>query len=75
MACAAVAGYMSSAERKTSASAGFWEWLNTWINPLGFFSRIGHEEEMRLSCQTKVYGDCKVEARPDLNLHGEKFWS
>lgn len=54
---------------------GFWERLNTWINPLGFFSRIGHEDEMRLACQAKVYGDCEVEARPQLNLHGEKFWS
>ncbi len=57
------------------SSRGFWETLNTWINPLGFFSRIGHEKEMRLACQTKVLGDCKVEARPELNLHGEKFWS
>ncbi|MCA9027897.1 MAG: (2Fe-2S)-binding protein [Planctomycetaceae bacterium] len=54
---------------------GFWEWLNTWIHPLGFFTRIGHEKEMRLACQTRVYGDCEIEARPEMNLHGEKFWN
>lgn len=54
---------------------GLWEKLNMLINPLGFFSRIGHEKEVRLACQTKVYGDCEVEARTGIDLHGEKFWS
>ena len=54
---------------------GLWEKLNMWINPFGFIARIGHEHEVRLACQTKVYGDCEVEVRPELNLHGEKFWS
>lgn len=54
---------------------GLWEKLNMWLNPLGFFARIGHEKDARLACQMKVYGDCEIEAKPDLNLHGEKFWS
>jgi ferredoxin len=35
---------------------------------------IGHEDEMRLSCQCKVMGDCTIETRPDMNLYGENFW-
>jgi ferredoxin len=35
---------------------------------------IGHEEEMRLSCQVKVNGDCKVETQPGFNWEGENFW-
>ena len=61
--------------RENVSRRGFWEWLNTWIHPLGFFGRIGHEDEMRLACQMKIYGDCEIEARPELNLHGEKFWN
>ncbi|MCH8828484.1 MAG: (2Fe-2S)-binding protein [Planctomycetes bacterium] len=53
---------------------GIWEKFNCAINPFGFFSKLGHEQELRLSCQTKVYGDCEVETRPEFNWHGEKFW-
>jgi ferredoxin len=35
---------------------------------------IGHEEEMRLSCQVAVNGDCTIETTPPLNLSGETFW-
>ena len=35
---------------------------------------IGFEDQMRLSCQTKVLGDIEVETRPPLNMSGEKFW-
>lgn len=54
---------------------GWWEWLHTMTNPVGFFSRIGHEDEMRLSCQMRVNGDCSVETKPELPLHGENFFS
>ena len=37
-------------------------------------SSIGHEDEMRLSCQVEVNGDCTVQTRPPLNLSGENFW-
>jgi ferredoxin len=36
---------------------------------------IGHEDTMRLSCQTKVMGDMTVETQPALNLFGENFFS
>ena len=36
---------------------------------------IGHEDEMRLACQTRVCGDMDVETRPPLNLFGENFFS
>ena len=35
---------------------------------------IGHEDEMRLSCQTHVQGDCTIETHPATNLYGENFW-
>jgi ferredoxin len=54
---------------------GFWERLNMKINPLAFFAQLGSSKPLRLSCQTRVNGDCSVEARPAINWHGEaKFW-
>jgi ferredoxin len=38
------------------------------------FSTIGHEDEMRLACQTQVNGDCAIETRPAFNFSGENFW-
>jgi len=35
---------------------------------------IGHENEMRLSCQVQVNGDCTIETRPAANWSGENFW-
>jgi ferredoxin len=37
-------------------------------------STIGHEDEIRLACQTAVNGDCTVETNPAFNLSGENFW-
>ncbi|MGF1583220.1 MAG: 2Fe-2S iron-sulfur cluster-binding protein [Gemmataceae bacterium] len=34
---------------------------------------VGHEEEARLSCQTRVLGDCKVQTT-GFNWTGENFW-
>lgn len=53
---------------------GNWERLNLTVNPLGFWSRLGREEQLRLSCQTTVHGDVEVETCPAMNLHGEAFW-
>jgi ferredoxin len=39
---------------------------------LGAFS-IGHEDEVRLSCQTTVEGDMTVETTPDFNWYGEEL--
>lgn len=39
---------------------------------MGFFN-IGHEDEMRLSCQTKVNGDIDVETQPEFNWVGTAF--
>lgn len=38
------------------------------------FSSIGHEDEMRLSCQVQVNGDCSIETTPEFNWSGENFW-
>jgi ferredoxin len=37
-------------------------------------SAIGLEDDMRLSCQCSVKGDCTVSTRPGLNWAGENFW-
>jgi len=42
--------------------------------PTTAFSVVGHETEMRLSCQVGVKGDCTIETRPDFNWSGETFW-
>jgi ferredoxin len=36
---------------------------------------IGHEDNMRLACQTTVNGDVEVLTKPGLNLYGENFFS
>lgn len=50
------------------------ESLNLNAHPLTMFARIGHEDEMRLSCQVKVNGDCTIQTTPEFNLSGENFW-
>ena len=50
------------------------EKINFNLHPLGIFAAIGHEEEIRLSCQVQVNGDCSIETTPALNLDGENFW-
>jgi ferredoxin len=54
------------------------------LSPKGFLEKarlglsmanIGHEQEMRLSCQCKVIGDVTIETQPGLNLSGDNFWA
>jgi len=52
----------------------FMEKFNLNFHPLTMMASIGHEDEMRLSCQVEVRGDCTIETRPPLNLSGETFW-
>lgn len=52
----------------------FMEKMNLNAHPLTVFARIGHEDEMRLSCQVKVNGDCTIQTTPGFNLSGENFW-
>ena len=44
-------------------------------DPLPTLAYVGNEETMRLSCQTKVFGDMEIETGPELNLFGENFFS
>jgi ferredoxin len=50
------------------------EKLNFNLHPLTMLASIGHENEMRLSCQVTVNGDCTVQTTPDFNWSGENFW-
>ena len=43
-------------------------------NPEAQFAYIGHEDELRLSCQCKITGDIEVESMAPCNWHGERFW-
>jgi ferredoxin len=51
------------------------EKINLNFHPLTSFAYIGHEDEMRLSCQVQVNGDCSVVTKPAMNLSGETFWA
>jgi ferredoxin len=50
------------------------EKFNLNFHPLTMLAALGHEDEMRLSCQVKVNGDCSIETRPAFNWSGENFW-
>ena len=44
-------------------------------DPIPCFAYVGHEDTMRLACQTTVHGDIEVTTGPELNLFGENFFS
>src|ERR1700746_3703598 len=43
------------------------EKLNLNLHPLTMLAAIGHENEIRLSCQVRVNGDCAIETTPPFN--------
>lgn len=53
---------------------GIFEKLRLILGPITFFARMGHEQDLRLACQTRVNGDVEVETHPAVNWHGERFW-
>ena len=52
----------------------FLERVNLNMHPLSMLAAIGHENEIRLSCQVQVNGDCTIETHPAFNWSGENFW-
>jgi ferredoxin len=50
------------------------ERFNLSFHPLTMLRALGHEDEMRLSCQVQVNGDCTIETTPAFNWSGENFW-
>ena len=52
----------------------FLERVNLNLHPLTMLAAIGHENEIRLSCQVQVNGDCTIETQPTFNWSGENFW-
>jgi len=50
------------------------ERVNLNAHPLTMLAVLGHEDEMRLSCQVQVNGDCTIETKPAFNMNGENFW-
>ncbi len=57
------------------SSKSLLETVNFTLHPVTSFAVIGHEDEMRLSCQTIVEGDVTIETRPAFNISGENFWA
>ncbi|MEX0726683.1 MAG: hypothetical protein WEB58_13815 [Planctomycetaceae bacterium] len=55
-------------------SQGLLEKLRLVAGPVTYFARLGHEQDLRLSCKTQVNGDIEVVTQPSVNLYGEKFW-
>lgn len=70
--CASCRVYIKKGMENTNRM-GLLEYLRTMVGFM-FFARMGHENELRLACKTKVFGDIEVETQPESNLHGEKFW-
>jgi 2Fe-2S ferredoxin len=50
------------------------ETINLNAHPLTMLAAIGHEDQLRLSCQVKVNGDCSIVTKPAFNWSGENFW-
>lgn len=48
--------------------------VRTGANPEAYFAYLGHEKELRLSCQCSVEGDIEVETQAACNWHGDRFW-
>ncbi len=53
---------------------GLFEKLRLIAGPITYFARVGHENDLRLACATRVLGDIEVETQPGVNWHGERFW-
>jgi len=65
-------GFYHSDNLTYAASIAYYSLLS--LFPLTMLAVIGHEDEMRLSCQVRVNGDCSVETQPAMNWSGENFW-
>lgn len=50
------------------------EKINLTAHPITMLAAIGHEDQMRLSCQVNVSGDCSIVTQPGFNWSGENFW-
>jgi ferredoxin len=56
------------------SSKGWLERFTLATAPTTAMAIVGHEDEMRLSCQCQVNGDCTIETRPTFNWSGDNFW-
>jgi 2Fe-2S ferredoxin len=52
---------------ENTSKPGLLEWARSRFS----FFRIGHEDEVRLACQTKVLGDIEVYTQPEFNWFGQ----
>jgi ferredoxin len=61
--------------KENASPMGLWEGFRFRWPDHAALHRIGHEDDMRLSCQTRVMGDMEVQTGPEFNLFGENFFS
>lgn len=63
---------------ENASPMGTMEWLKFRVplpDPMAPLAFVGHEQTMRLACQTNVNGDIEVETGPPVDLFGENFFS
>jgi ferredoxin len=71
--CASCRVIIKKGEQNVSRP-GWFERLRFLIGPITYFAKLGHREDLRLACATRVLGDIEVETQPAVNLHGDRFW-
>ena len=64
--CGACRVYVKEGEKNVSKKG-----LKETIRSAFAFYSLGHEDEVRLSCQTQIMGDLSIEATPAFNWYGE----
>ena len=63
---------------ENASPMGAWEKMKFKLpvpDPLPSLAFVGHEDTMRLACQTTVHGDMEVQTNPQVDLYGENFFS
>ena len=72
--CGSCRVYIKKGQENVTKPGMIEKFTTTIANPEAQFAYIGHEDELRLSCQCRVTGDIEVETAAPCNWHGEKFW-
>ncbi len=78
--CGTCRVYINPATQEGASDLSFWEKLQFYtalpfsFSLVNFFDFIGHEDELRLSCQVTVEDDIEVYTRPAVNWYGDPRW-
>jgi ferredoxin len=69
--CCGSCGVLVTKGMENTSQIGLWEGLRLKVS----MPYIGHEDQMRLACQTLVNGDVDIVTQSEFNLYGENFFS